>query len=209
MSEKTEETKQMTPTPMTSRDRAELGKLLRMRAKVAKSAISQQQAVLIADVEQQLSAQYKFSDDLWADVTEAARAAVEKADAEIAKKCKAAGIAVKLRPSIGINWSGRGENALAVRRAELRMAARTRIEELAQEAKVTIDRVLTEKMETLVAGGLDSDAARAFLASMPTIDELMPRIKIEKFTHATQLNTRYRYDLDRWEPGREQKELAD
>jgi fructoselysine-6-P-deglycase FrlB-like protein len=118
-------------TPMTSRDRAELGKLLRMRAKVTKAAIDQQQAAYVADVEAQLSAQYKFDDDKWQDVTKAAQEAVAKADAEIAKRCKALGIAEKLRPSISISWMGRGDNYLAARRAELRMSARTRIEELA------------------------------------------------------------------------------
>jgi hypothetical protein len=196
-------------TPMTSRDRAELGKLLRMRAKVTKSGIDQQQAALIADVEQQLSASYKFDDEIWQDVTRIAQAEIAKADAEIAKRCKALGIAAKLRPSISISWSSRGENYLAARRAELRMTARTRIEELAQEAKVTVDRDVADKMTILVAGGLDSEEGRKFLESMPTVDSLMPRIKIERLSLAPNPHTRYQYRLDRWEPGQPQREIEE
>jgi hypothetical protein len=64
-------------------------------------------------------------------------------------------------------------------------------------------------MTVLVAGGLDSEEAHKFLESMPTIDELMPRIKIERFSLAPSLLSRYRYELDRWQPGQPQKEIEE
>jgi hypothetical protein len=194
-------------TTMTSKEREQLARLLRLRAKVAKDAIGQQEAMLRADVEAQLSAQYKFDDAKWQDVTRVAQEAVAKADAEIAKRCESLGIASQFRPSIGIGWSNRGENLLASRRAELRMAARTRIEELGKEAKVAIDRVMAEKMTTLIAGGLESAEAKKFIEAIPSIDELMPRFQIEKL--AITPSRRSRYLCGDWKPGDEQKEIAD
>jgi hypothetical protein len=191
----------------TIREREELGRLLRLRAKVAKDAISQQEAMLRADVEAQLSAEYKFDDSKWQDVTNVAQEAVAQADAEIARRCEQLGISRELRPSLSIGWRNRGENILASRRAELRMAARSRIEELGKQAKVTIDRTMADKMTTLIAGGLESAEAKKFIEAMPSIDELMPKIQIEKLAITPSLRSRYL--CGDWEPGDEQKEIEE
>jgi hypothetical protein len=71
--------------------------------------------MLRADVEAQLCAIYKFDDAKWQEVTAVAQETVAKADAQVAKRCARLGISPELRPSLGINWSGRGENRLASR----------------------------------------------------------------------------------------------
>lgn len=72
-----------------------------------------------------------------------------------------------------VSWYGRGENASALRRGELRAVAKTRIDADARAAKVAIERSSVEMQTELVAGGLESEAARAFLPSMPTTEALM------------------------------------
>lgn len=123
----------MTNETMTRRDREDLIRVARLRAKVAKAGVADQEARLLADVEQQLSAKYKLDDAVWADLTTAAQAAVADADQQVAGK-----------------------------------AAKTAIEAKTAE-------VLTE----LIAGGLESDAARASLESIPTPAALMPRIDVD------------------------------
>jgi hypothetical protein len=63
---------------ITKAERAELAKIIRLRAKVARSAVAQRQAELLAEVEAQLSAVYSRDDDAWAEITQAAKLAVEQ-----------------------------------------------------------------------------------------------------------------------------------
>lgn len=78
---------------------------------------------------------------------------------------------------------------------------------MGKEAKVAIDRKMAEKMTVLVAGGLESDEARAFIETMPSIDELMPQFSIDKL--AITPSIRSRYLCGDWEPGDEQKEIEE
>jgi hypothetical protein len=163
---------------MTQAERAELAKVVRLRARVAKDEVGHQEAIRLADVEAQLSARFSVSDEAWADIAAQAEAVVAAADAEIAKRCEAMGIRKEFRPSSVAHWYSRGENALKQRRAELRKAAQTKIAADGKGFKVAIDRWAADKLTQLAAGALESADAKAFLESMPSIDELMPRIMV-------------------------------
>jgi hypothetical protein len=163
---------------MRKAERDELAKILKARARVAKSTVDQRAAVLLADAEQQLAARYKINAPLWADLTIAAEQAVETADAELAKRCRALGIPEEFRPGLHFSWYGRGENAEKNRRAELRKVAQTRIDAMAQAARVAIETRTLDGLTQLAAGALESAEAQAFLASMPTIEALMPALDV-------------------------------
>ncbi len=163
---------------MTRAERVELAKLARMRAKVARTEVDQRAAELRADVERQLSATYQFGDEAWRDVTAAAQAAVAAADEQVAARCRELGIPDEFRPRLTVNWYGRGENATASRRAELRKTANAHIEAQAKGAKTTIEARALDVQTDLMAGGLTSAAARRFLAEMPTPAALMPTIDV-------------------------------
>jgi hypothetical protein len=60
--------------PMSSAERAELGKLVRLRGRVAKTDIEARQAALIADAEAQLTVIYDARDEAWRDLTTRASA---------------------------------------------------------------------------------------------------------------------------------------
>lgn len=151
---------------LTRAERGDLAKVARMRARVAKSDVAAREAELAAQLEADLSAVYPAKDPRWADLKEAADAAAKAADEELRRRCIAAGIPEEFRPSLGVWWSGRGENGTAKRRAELRTLGRAQIAALGKRAKVEIER--TE------ADVLRSDAARAALADIPTPETLMP-----------------------------------
>lgn len=165
-------------TPMTRAERFELAKLVRLQATVRKSRVAQREAELLADFEQQLATQYDPQDAAWSEIVADARAHVKRIDDELQRRCAAAGIPKHLAPTIGTYWLSRGENATASRRAELRKVATTRIAALGKAAKAAIDADAAERQSELVAGGLTTAAARAFLAEMPTPAGLMPALHL-------------------------------
>lgn len=163
---------------MNKAERDELAKILKARARVANRVVEQQAAKLQADVEQQLATRYKIDEAAWADLTLAATQAVEQADAELAMRCRALGIPEEFRPGLTVSWYGRGENADAKRRTELRRLAYAKIEALAQQAWVAIETAALDGLTQLAAGALQSAEAQAFLAAMPTVEALMPALDV-------------------------------
>ncbi len=168
-----------TPSPpMSKADRANLERLARKRAKVAKSMIGERVKVLRADVEDQLSAEYDYSDAAWIEVTKRAQRAVAEADAEVAAVCRRVGIPAEFRPSLSLAWDRRGGNAILSRRIELRRLAHARIDAAAESAKVTIESKLLDVETELIRDGLDSAEAVAYVASMPTPEQLLPAVVV-------------------------------
>jgi hypothetical protein len=165
---------------MTKVERGELAKLVRMRAKVARTHVDQRVTELRADVEAQLSAEFNLTDEAWADATAAAQRAVEDAGRVVADICRERGIADEFAPRLHVGWLSRGENAYAVRRAELRRAAQARIDDQAKAAKVAIEVSALDVQTELLAGGLSTTAAKAFLDAMPTVTALMPTIDMKQ-----------------------------
>ncbi len=182
--------------PMTRADRDNLARLARSRGKLAKSGIAARCAALRSDVESQLSANYSFTDERWADITAAARVAVQQAEARVAAACRASGIPEDLAPSLGLSWQGRGENALRSRREELRRLAASRIDEMARAAALRIDEVILDVETQLVRAGLDTDAGAAFLDAMPTPADLLPQIDVAELAPGAEPRDRWRS----WEP---------
>src|SRR5262249_44599843 len=125
----------LTASRMTSGERQELCKLVRLRAKLAEEDAESRGAWLLADAEAKLAARYKQEDEAWAEITAAAEKAVAEADAVIAARCRERGVPEDFRPSISVGWWSRGENASKDRRAELRKVAETQIAARVKEAK--------------------------------------------------------------------------
>jgi len=172
---------------MTSSERAELSKVVRLRAKVAKDEIGQREARLVADFEAKLAAKYDAQDEAWAELTKEAERHIAAVDAEIAKRCRDLGVPDAFRPSIAVSWYGRGANAQKERRAELRQVARTEIEARGKKAKVEIDRHAVDLLTQLAAGALGTDDAKQFLASMPKLEALMPPLELDEVGAKTPL----------------------
>lgn len=154
--------------------------MTRLRAKVARDGITAREAALLADVEERLSAVYKFDHDAWADITRHAQQLVGEADNQIAQRCRDMGIREEFRPQLSLQWYGRGENASRERRSELRKAAQARIAAMGKDAKMAIDARAADVLTALIAGGLESAGAKAFLESIPTADQLMPRLTLSE-----------------------------
>lgn len=164
---------------MTKGERQELGQLIRKRERVMKSQAQERSALLLAEFDAQSAKIYSYDDDpVWQKVQAEAQLAIEAASAQIAERCREMGIPEEFAPGLSMFWHGRGHNAVSDRRAELRRAAKSRIEAMEKEAVTKIERMSLEAQTEVVSSGLESDAAKNFLSAMPSMDTLMPPVQI-------------------------------
>jgi hypothetical protein len=136
---------------------------------------------MLEEFETQISAIYQPEDDpIW----EQAMAELEKLEeitqAKVQQRVKELGIAPECAPGVHIQWYGRGRNASASRRAELRKLAMSRIDAKLASVRTVIERMSLEAQTEVVGNGLESEAARTFLEKMPDVDTLMPPLEIEE-----------------------------
>lgn len=163
---------------MTRTERAELAKVARLRAKVAKSDVDARIAVCLANFEAQLAAVYGEYDKHWSELTMEAEAAVKRFDDELAERCRELGIPERFRPRLELGWYKRGENGSKDRRIELRLVAETRLDAQARRAKVEIERAEADVIGKIVRESLTSTTAKGLLESMPSVTHLMPELSL-------------------------------
>lgn len=164
---------------MTKAERQELGQLIRKRERVMKAQAQERSALLLAEFDAASAKIYHYDEDVvWREIHAEAEKAVMAAQAAIAARCTEMGIPEEFAPGFHFGWHGRGHNAVAERRAELRRAAKSRVEALEREAITKIERMSLEAQTEVIAHGLESEAAKKFLDSMPKMDALMPPIEV-------------------------------
>ena len=169
---------------MSKTERNDLCAFIRRRSKAARTQAELRAAELKAEVEGKLGAIYSPDDDAtMRQLNDEAEAAVEDVRCRLTARCEELGIPANLGPTIGSYWLSRGENALKERRNELRRMAYSRIEAMQRRAYAEIERQSVELEGTLIAGGLESDAAKQFLAEMPSVDQLMPSLEASEIKH--------------------------
>ena len=182
---------------MTRAERAELGLLIRKRERVLKHAATERSAAMLADYDAMSAKVCHWDDDnIWAKAQKEAMAAVAAARIAIAARCETLGIPAEFAPSMDVYWSGRGHNAVASRRAELRQAAKSRIAAIEATACSTIERMSLEAQTEIVSQGIESDAAKAFLQALPPIEQLMPMLEmteVQNLLETRKADQRQRY----------------
>jgi hypothetical protein len=142
-------------TGMTKGEREDLQRLVRQREKVLKSAAKQRSAELLADFENQMGSEYSFDqDEIWRQATEAAEREVRRAQERVAARCRELGIPTRFAPSLNMHWYGRGENAVAARRTELRRMAESQIEAIERAAITKIEASCLDAQTQLAIAGL-------------------------------------------------------
>jgi hypothetical protein len=165
------------PKVMTKGEREDLQRLIRQREKVLKSATKQRSAELLADFENQMGSVFGFDDDaIWREACNAAEAEVARANQRIAARCRELGIPTRFAPTLHMYWSPRGaENSVKERRTELRRMAETKIESIERKAVTAIEQSCLEAQTKLALAGVTSEAAGAFINTLPKIETLMPQ----------------------------------
>jgi hypothetical protein len=171
-------------TTMQRREREDLEKMSRDRERLAKAAADARAAELKANFEEQMAAQYSWDQDpVWKEAHALAAKATNEAEAAIKAQCAKLGIPPEFAPGLSLGWHGRGENAIKERRSEMRKVAYTRIESMVKDAKTKIGLACCEYRVKLMSGSLQSEEAKAFLESMPTVADLMPKLSLPKIQH--------------------------
>jgi hypothetical protein len=165
---------------MTRAERQELARLARLRAKQAKTEVDQRAQVLLAEVEDLMTAEFDSRDELWAQAIATAEQAARDANELIFARCAELGVPKKYAPTVSTYFLRRSPDFVdPARRAELRKLAQTKLKGLTATAKTMIDQKALDAETALIAGGLKSAEARAFLESIPTAEQLMPALTLD------------------------------
>lgn len=166
---------------MTKGERDQLLQLVKKRERVMRVKAQERSALLLAEFDAQSAKIHHWDEDeVWKRVHAEAERAIELAQVEIAARCKDLGIPAEFAPGLNMYWHGRGHNAVADRRAELRRAAKSRIEAIEKEAVSKIEGLSLEAQTQIIAHGLESEAAKAFLDTMPKLESLMPPVQVSE-----------------------------
>jgi hypothetical protein len=165
---------------MTKTEREQLIRVTSLRAKQAEREAEMRQKILLAELQNELTAEFKAHDQLWKEAVIIAEEVVAKANAEIVARCADLGVPAEDAPGLELGWRARSSRfATREQRAELRKLAETRLTALTKTAKTEIQRAALETEEQLVFGGLQSDEARELFASMPTVEQIMPALSLD------------------------------
>ncbi len=177
---------------MTKAEREDLIRLVKQRERVAKTAAEQRSAAMMSDFETQVSALHAFDrNEVWRATTQVAIEAAKKANEEIAKEAERLGVPREFRPSLSYHWHQRGDNEVAQRRDELRRAAKAEIAAIEKTALVQIEATSVQAQTEIIANGLNSEAAIAFLNSLPAIESMMPPLDLNAIQAKIAANARH------------------
>jgi hypothetical protein len=164
---------------MTKAERDDLIRLIKQRERVAKTAAEQRSAAMLVDFEQQISRLHDWAtDEIWKAAVEAVKEAAQKASDEIVARGDELGIPREFQPSLSFQWHRRGETEYRERREELRRVAKAEITALEKVAFVQIERQSVQAQTEVIANGLGTPDAIAFLNNLPAIESMMPALDV-------------------------------
>lgn len=104
----------------------------------------------------------------------------KKANEDVQAEAAKLGIPEDFRPKLSFSWARRGENEYKERREELRRVAKAEIDALEKVARVQIESQSVAAQTEIIAHGLNSEAAVAFLNSLPKIESMMPALDVSE-----------------------------
>jgi len=170
----------VTGEQMSKADRDALIRINRARAKQAEREAEMREKTLLAEVQDQMTAEFAANDELWAEAVGIANEAAKLANAQIQARCAELGIPAQHAPGLELKWRSRSPEYLdKSRRAELAKLAAARLQALTKAAKTEIQAAALRVEEQLILGGLKSDEARELFAALPTVEQVMPALSLD------------------------------
>lgn len=161
-------------------ERRELRAVVRQRIKVLRADVKQRKAEMVAEAELRLIERYRDNDKAANDTSWRISQILGQAFNDIqdvVDQANAANEDLALRytaPSMGqLRQTGNDK-------AQLHRALMTGIDAQVEAAQLALDRQEADLLQTLAMGSLESDAAREFLASIPTAAELVPSTRLRE-----------------------------
>jgi predicted nucleic acid-binding Zn ribbon protein len=165
---------------ITNAERTQLRSVIRQQFKVLRSEVELRRVELAADLERALTIRFTDHDKRWGDaiflVQEAGREANRKANDIIR------GLMDDWKEQEVI--ATRSINTPTQERTQLRRDGIAHIDADVRAALVTLDRQEADLLRRLAEGALESDEARAFLGTIPTVASLVPGTRMLELEQA-------------------------
>jgi hypothetical protein len=163
---------------ITPGERIELRSLVKQQFKVLRAEVKARQQELTAEVDHAIVAKHETRDFLRQEVEKKARRVYQDACREIQAALEEAGHQATGRGRLRwyephIFWDQDD-------RTILRRAAVSDLEAKVKAATLRLDRQEVDLLQNLAIGALQSDEARSFLASIPTVAELVPASRLDE-----------------------------
>jgi hypothetical protein len=156
---------------------------LRARVKAARATIIALGPKLKANFEVEVSRRYPARGDaVWLDAMEKLDRATKEQRARVAERCEELGIPHRFRPTIaGPHWSDWHDSyAYKSLRAELCRVANLQIDDMLKTRLAEMERDSADIQFEIASQGCLTDAAKEFMAKLPSIDALIPAITMEE-----------------------------
>lgn len=167
---------------LTPGDRRELRSVVKNRFRVLRSEVKRRETEMKAEIEAQLVERYRDQDAAIGEAQREAAEIVERAVREI----REVGQRLKdAHPELTVQ-AGRqrfgdlGVQAADPNRSQLHRALIAAVPDRIGDANLALDRQETDLLQELSVGALETDQAREFLASIPTVGELVPRARLRE-----------------------------
>ncbi len=166
-------------TGMSRGDQQALIRIIRARAKQAKNAAAEREAILRNEIEESLSVEFRLRDEVQADVIRMAEEALAKVNEQIRQSARLMGFNDRHVPQASLPYVTRYDRRGPDEVVEARRLADSRLTALRANANRVIEERALGIEESLIVGGLESQEARALVESMPRTDELMPPLSLD------------------------------
>jgi hypothetical protein len=139
---------------------------------------------LKADFEIQLNTLYPADGDpVWNEEFNALRAEYKKHQARVEQRCDELKIPKRFRPKIHpVSWDYSAHHYFQDIKDEYRRLAHLQIDELIKSKVFALEQESTEVELQILSKGFVTDAANDFVTRLPTIEALIPPVKIEELS---------------------------
>lgn len=170
---------------MTPGERRDLRTVVRQRMKVLRADVAQRRMELLAESETRLVERYRAQDkqidDLNFRIAEIAeQASREITDLIISARGETNGVSIR-RP---VRLSAPRLTSYTEDRAQLHRAMVAGIESQVKTALLDLDRREADLLQALALSSLETEAAREFLAAIPSVAELVPAARLREIEAA-------------------------
>lgn len=156
-------------------ERVELRSIVRQQFKVLRAEVEQREAEVLADADQQIADKFSSQDEAYERAAFLANEVVSEANRRVNDI---------YREQLGV---GHTEYAYVdfrlprkpeKRRLDLRGVAVSKIRAQVKGASLQLDRQEADLLQQLAIGALESEEAHAFLGSIPSVGQLVPRARL-------------------------------
>jgi hypothetical protein len=170
---------------ITPGERRELRSVVRGQYKVLRAEVKRREQEMKSEVETELLNHYRAEDHAINQAQEESREIIREASRQI----EALGRELKmsfpdLTVQAGDRYGSIGLQASNPNKTQLHRALIAKIPETVGDANLTLDRQENDLLRKLSEGALESSEARGFLSDIPTVGQLVPRIRLQEIESA-------------------------